>query len=59
MQRRFRDCSGVALDAAGEVFVVSNGGGKMMRFDSRTFEPRPEGATHLRNLQWDNHLTAV
>ena len=58
-QRRFRDCCGVAFDAAAREFVVSNGGGKIMRFAAATFEPRHEKTAHQRDLQWDNHLTAV
>ena len=58
-QRRFRDCCGVAFDAAAREFVVSNGGGKLMRFAAATFEPRHEGTARLSDLQWDNHLTAV
>ena len=58
-QHRFRDCCGVAFDAAAREFVVSNGGGKIMRFASATLDPRHEMTAHLRDLQWDNHLTAV
>ena len=58
-QHRFRDCCGVAFDAAAREFVVSNGGGKIMRFAAATFEPLHEKAAHQRDLQWDNHLTAV
>ena len=58
-QRRFRDCCGVAFDAAAREFVVSNGGGKIMRFAAATFEPLHAKTAHQRDLQWDNHLTAV
>ena len=57
-QQRFRDCCGVALDAAARHFVVSNGSGKVLRFDSATFERRAQMAA-MRGLQWDNHLAAV
>ena len=57
-QQRFRDCCGVALDAAARQFVVSNGSGKIMRFDSATFERHAQTAPP-RDLRWDNHLTAV
>lgn len=57
-QQRFRDCCGVALDAAAQQFVVSNGSGKVLRFDSATFERQAQPAQML-DLQWDNHLTAV
>jgi len=58
-QRRFRDCCGVAFDAAAREFVVSNGGGKIMRFAAATFKPLHAKTAHQRDLQWDNHLTAV
>lgn len=57
-QQRFRDCCGVALDAPARQFIVSNGSGRVLRFDSATFE-RQDQMAHLRDLQWDNHLTAV
>ena len=55
---RLRDAGGVALDAGAGEFVVTNGTGIVMRFDSATGEPRGEPRRN-RDLRWDNHLTAA
>lgn len=56
--RRIRDAGGVALDAEAREFVVSNGGGSVMRFDAGTFEFRRAATRPFQALSWDNHLAA-
>ena len=52
---RIRDAGGVALDTEARQFVVTNGTGLAMRFDTATGKPR--GTPHrFHDLRWDNHL---
>ena len=56
--QRCGDAGGAAFDAKTGEFVVSNGRGTVVRFDTRTLELRRARTIHFANLQWDNHLTA-
>ena len=58
-ESRVRDCGGVAVDAEAGEFLMTNGGGAVIRFDAGTFARREAGATRFAGLRWDNHLTAV
>ena len=57
--RRIRDAGGVALDDVTREFVVSNGGGSIVRIDAGSFELHREATLQFPELRWDNHLTAV
>ena len=56
--RRVRDAGGVAFDHRAGEFVVTNGAGAAMRFDSAA-GTRQGPVRRFPGLRWDNHLTAV
>ena len=58
-RQRVGDCGGAAVDAAAQEFVVTNGLGMILRFDTRTFALRRQALARVVDLKWDNHLTAV
>lgn len=58
-ESRVRDCGGVAVDAEAGEFLITNGGGAVIRFDAYTFARREAGTTRFAGLRWDNHLTAI
>lgn len=58
-EQRCRDAGGAAFDANAREFVVTNGHGTVVRFNTDTLELRHAATTRFPDLKWDNHLTST